>query len=172
MGDRAEYAYWLINFNNKTGAVIFRNDSVTRFVPPIYAESEVANLIEKEYSNIAEKNLQPALVKKIHEYFEGKNVDFFDAAIDLTGYTEFQISVLNELRKIPWGETVTYSGLASKVGKLKAARAVGSVMRANRTPLLIPCHRVLAKNGLGGYSGGLHLKKKLLTLEGKSIYKI
>lgn len=168
MGDSAEYAYWLIKFNSKTGAVIFRKDSVTRFVLPIYSESEVANLIEKEYSNIAEKNSRPSFVKKINEYFEGRQTDFSDTTIDLTGYTDFQINVLNELRKISWGETVTYSGLASKVGKPNTARAVGSVMRANRTPLLIPCHRVLAKNGLGGYSVGIDLKKKLLALEGKT----
>lgn len=171
MGDSAEYSYWLINFNNKTGAVIFKNDSVVKLILPIHAESQVVNLIKIEYSKIDEKNLQPALVERIYQYFEGNITDFSDAVIDFTGYTDFQINVLNQLRKIPWGEAVTYGELAKQAGKSNAARAVGSVMRANRTPLIIPCHRVLAKNGLGGYSGGLGLKKKLLTLEGKSIYK-
>lgn len=86
--------------------------------------------------------------------------------LDLEGGTEFQRKVWGVLRKITNGRTITYSELAVRVGKPKAARAVGSACGANPIPVLIPCHRVLASNGkLGGFSGGLDWKERLLTLE-------
>ena len=86
--------------------------------------------------------------------------------IDFTGYTDFEISVLRETQKIPYGKTKTYSDIAKAIGKPKAARAVGNALRKNRAPILIPCHRVIKSDGtLGGFSMGLELKKKLLALE-------
>ena len=80
--------------------------------------------------------------------------------------TEFQQAVWKEMQKIPKGETKTYSEIAEAIGKPKAVRAVGSACGANPIPLWIPCHRVVAKNGLGGFGSGLPWKKLLLTLEG------
>ena len=87
--------------------------------------------------------------------------------IDLSSYTDFEISVLKETRKIPYGKTKTYSDIAKAIGKPKAARAVGNALGKNRTPILIPCHRVIKSDGgLGGFSMGLKWKKKLLEQEG------
>ena len=66
---------------------------------------------------------------------------------------------------IPYGESITYSDLASKVNKPKAYRAVGSACGRNPLPIIIPCHRVKSKSGLGGFTGGLHIKRFLLQLE-------
>jgi O-6-methylguanine DNA methyltransferase len=87
--------------------------------------------------------------------------------VDLSNGTAFQRKVWAALQAIPTGKTETYSQLAASLKKPKAARAVGGACGANPVPLLIPCHRVVAANGgLGGFSGGLHWKRKLLGREG------
>ncbi|MFO7648026.1 MULTISPECIES: methylated-DNA--[protein]-cysteine S-methyltransferase [Halomonas] len=82
------------------------------------------------------------------------------------GGSDFQRQVWAALLRIPWGETRTYGELARRIGREGAARAIGTANGANPLPLLIPCHRVVAADGLGGYSGGLALKRRLLELEG------
>src|SRR5204863_8622869 len=87
--------------------------------------------------------------------------------LDLSDGTDFQRSVWLALQKIACGKTKTYTQIATSVRKPKAARATGSACGANPIPLLIPCHRVLASGGkLGGFSGGLEWKKRLLMVEG------
>jgi len=90
--------------------------------------------------------------------------------LDLTGHTPFRIRVWEQLQEISLGQTATYSEIAVRVGDLKATRAVGGACGANPIPLIIPCHRVLAAGRkLGGFSGGLHWKRKLLAVEGIKI---
>lgn len=87
--------------------------------------------------------------------------------MDLSQETKFRLRVWPELLRIPRGETRSYGELAGELGKRRAARAVGGACGANPIPVLIPCHRVLAANGgLGGFSGGLEWKRRLLALEG------
>ena len=98
---------------------------------------------------------------QLDEYFSGKRREF-NLALDLKG-TDFQKQVWQEMLQIPYGKTVTYGEIAAKIGKPRAARAVG--MACNKNPLLIiiPCHRVIGANGnLTGYAGGL-LKKQWLV---------
>jgi len=106
--------------------------------------------------------------KQLSEYLAGKRKKF-DLKIDfkkLPG-TPFQKRVWKELIKIPYGTVISYKELARRVGKPKAYRAVGNANGKNPIPVIIPCHRVIAADGsLGGYSSGLHIKKKLLKLEG------
>ncbi|NLC62932.1 MAG: methylated-DNA--[protein]-cysteine S-methyltransferase, partial [Thermoanaerobacterales bacterium] len=86
--------------------------------------------------------------------------------IDLIG-TDFQKSVWNALLNIPYGTVKSYSEIARQIGQPTALRAVGNANGANPIPIVVPCHRVIAKNGtLGGYGGGLDMKRKLLFLEG------
>jgi methylated-DNA-[protein]-cysteine S-methyltransferase len=80
----------------------------------------------------------------------------------------FQVSVWKALRKVPYGRTISYAQLAAKAGHPGAARAVGAAMAANPLPLVVPCHRVVASNGLGGFTPGLAWKRWLFTLEGMS----
>lgn len=90
--------------------------------------------------------------------------------LDLSGHTAFRVRVWEQLRRIPLGGSATYSEIAVRMGEPNATRAVGGACGANPIPLIIPCHRVLAAGGkLGGFSGGLHWKRKLLALEGIQI---
>ncbi|MBW6471082.1 MAG: methylated-DNA--[protein]-cysteine S-methyltransferase [Methanosarcinaceae archaeon] len=105
------------------------------------------------------------LYKDISRYLMGENVDFLKYEPNLSNLTEFEQAVLNEVRKVPYGMTVTYSELADRIGSSGGARAVGQALSKNPYPIVIPCHRVVAKNSVGGYGGGLGLKKKLLDIE-------
>lgn len=91
----------------------------------------------------------------------------FDVPLDLSIGTEFQRAVWRRLRRIKFGQTTTYAELADATGKPGASRAVGNAVGANPLPIIIPCHRVLAAgHKLGGFSGGLSRKRKLLRIEG------
>ncbi|MDR3610949.1 MAG: methylated-DNA--[protein]-cysteine S-methyltransferase [Ignavibacteriaceae bacterium] len=106
------------------------------------------------------------IFKQLKEYFNRER-DKFDVPLDLRG-TDFQKGVWKELRKIPYGRTITYKELAVKMGSEKKTRAVGQANALNPIPIVVPCHRVINTGGnLGGYSGGLEVKEKLLELEGK-----
>lgn len=102
---------------------------------------------------------------ELKEYLNGERKKF-TVPLDIQG-TEFQQKVWNELTKIPYGKLKTYKEIAKKIGNEKAVRAIGKANSTNNAPILIPCHRVIFSNGkLGGYSGGVPLKEKLLELEG------
>ncbi|WP_281797656.1 methylated-DNA--[protein]-cysteine S-methyltransferase [Tepidanaerobacter syntrophicus] len=107
---------------------------------------------------------------QIEEYFKGQR-RVFDIPLDLKG-TDFQISVWEALLNIPYGTTKTYSQVAAEIGRPKATRAVGGAIGANPVSIVVPCHRVIGKDGsLTGFGGGLEIKKKLLKLEGISSNK-
>lgn len=104
-------------------------------------------------------------IKQLEEYFHRQR-KYFDIPIKLYG-TGFQLKVWEEIRKIPYGATISYKELARKTGDEKAARAVGYANNKNPIPIIVPCHRVIGKNGdLRGYSGGRETKQNLLELEG------
>ncbi len=106
--------------------------------------------------------------RQLEEYFAGKR-KIFGLPLKLEG-TPFQVKVWEALRQIPYGSTISYGELADMAGCPNGARAVGGAMRENRIPVFIPCHRVITSEGkLGGYSGGLDVKRKLLQLEGVSL---
>ena len=102
--------------------------------------------------------------RQLDEYFSGRRRQF-DLPLDLEG-TEFQQRVWEAVSEIPYGQTRTYAQIASTIGSPKAVRAVGAANGANRVAIIVPCHRVVASGGgLGGYGGGLELKRRLLALE-------
>ena len=104
--------------------------------------------------------------RELDEYFQGGRKSF-DLTVDLRALPPFTVSVLEELARVPYGETTTYGELARRVGHPRAARAVGTVMHHNRIPIVLPCHRVVGSTGdLTGYAGGLDIKHALLELEG------
>ena len=104
--------------------------------------------------------------RELHEYFEG-NRQTFDLDLDLTPVAEFNRLALHELARVPYGQVTTYGALATKIGRPKAARAVGGAMNRNPIPIVLPCHRVVGASGsLVGYAGGLERKEALLRLEG------
>lgn len=111
----------------------------------------------------------PKLRQRVQAYARGDRVVFEDVSVVHLPYTQFQRRVIEALRRVDYGETVSYGELAARAGSPAAARAVGRVMATNRLPLIIPCHRVLASGDrLGGYSApsGLVMKQRLLALEG------
>jgi len=104
--------------------------------------------------------------RQLDEYFSGSRSSF-ELDVDLRGSAPFAQHVLDELARVPYGQTTTYGTLAAKVGSPRGARAVGMVMNRNPIPIVLPCHRVVGANGsLTGYAGGLDVKEKLLQLEG------
>ena len=106
------------------------------------------------------------LRRQLDEYFEHKREEF-DLPLDLSAAAPFHREVLTELARVPYGETTTYGSLAAKVGRPRAARAIGLAMNRNPIPIVLPCHRVLGSSGsLTGYAGGLDKKELLLRLEG------
>jgi AraC family transcriptional regulator of adaptative response/methylated-DNA-[protein]-cysteine methyltransferase len=108
--------------------------------------------------------LLDAVEAQLDEYFSGARTTF-DLPIDTPG-SAFQERVWGELRRIPYGDTITYGELAARVGTVTASRAVGRANGSNRLAVIVPCHRVVASGGgLGGYGGGLDAKRRLLDLE-------
>ena len=105
--------------------------------------------------------------KQLTEYFAGERHEF-DLPLRLNG-TEFQLLVLDELCRIPYGETTSYGDIAKRIGRPKAVRAVGAANGRNPIPIIVPCHRVIGSGGaLTGFGGGLDTKKTLLKLEAEN----
>jgi methylated-DNA-[protein]-cysteine S-methyltransferase len=110
-----------------------------------------------------EKPLADACAQ-LSEYFAGTRKRF-EIPLKLSG-TEFQVSVLEALQDIPYGETTSYGTIAKRIGRPKAVRAVGAANGRNPLPIVVPCHRVIGSTGdLTGFGGGLDTKEALLRLE-------
>lgn len=135
--------------------------------------------IRKIYMNKKDGIVRPALLTKLYhddplmfnvfdeltEYFDHRRKKF-SVPLDIKG-TEFEKKVWGELKKIPYGKTVSYKFIAQKTANLKTLRAVGRIIGLNPIPIIIPCHRVINYNGsIGGYGWGIIIKQKLLELEG------
>jgi methylated-DNA-[protein]-cysteine S-methyltransferase len=105
------------------------------------------------------------LAGRFQAYFKGETVAFPDR-LDLSGATPFQRSIWEAAQRIPRGETRSYTWVAEQAGRPLAVRAAGGALGKNPLPVIVPCHRVIAANGsLGGFSGGLTMKRRLLDLE-------
>jgi methylated-DNA-[protein]-cysteine S-methyltransferase len=121
-----------------------------------------------EPAELTDADWFPELRDRLTRYARGERVEFDDLQLQLPQLTQFQSRVVAETRRIGYGQTTSYGELALAAGYPRAARAVGSVMAANRFPILIPCHRVLGAGGkLRGYSAprGINLKQLLLDME-------
>jgi len=107
-----------------------------------------------------------ALVKKeLTEYFRNERKEF-SCSIEFLEGTVFERKVWNTLKEIPYGETRSYKWLAERLGRPKAARAVGNALGKNPIPIIVPCHRIVESGGgLGGYTGGVDVKRRLLGIE-------
>jgi O-6-methylguanine DNA methyltransferase len=103
-------------------------------------------------------------LRQIREYFAGKRTKF-SVKLDIQG-TDFQKKVWKALTEVPYGETESYAGICRRIGRPAAARAVGAACGANPFPIIVPCHRIVGKDGsLTGFAGGLRMKEKLLEME-------
>ena len=131
----------------------------------VFFRKQPGSMVKDFSGSNPEVKILSKTAQQLEEYFEGQRADF-DIPLDLSG-TAFQKQVWKELARIPFGKTVAYKDIARLIKNPKAVRAVGSANGKNPVCIIIPCHRVIAADGsLGGYSSGIHNKRKLLKLEG------
>jgi O-6-methylguanine DNA methyltransferase len=119
-----------------------------------------------------EPPLHEMLQEDLKTYFSGQPVNFINYPVDWQDMSPFSRKVLDPARSIPWGETQNYGWLSAQLKLKGGARAVGGALGRNPVPIVIPCHRVLKKDGqMGGFSAGIQWKRFLLDLEGKAPVK-
>ena len=139
-------------------------------ITDLFFEYEIENIKKSSNYIIKETTLIKTAASQLFEYLNGKRRDF-NLPLLKEG-TDFQISVWNELLKIPYGETRSYKDIAIAINNEKAVRAVGMANNRNKIPIFIPCHRVIGSNKkLVGYGGGLEIKEFLLNLEKRNSLK-
>lgn len=132
------------------------------------SETEFVESLHKRFGKSVQQDQTRTaqLQEELLTYLRGER-QAFDISIDWSVMSPFQAEVLRQALQIPRGQVLTYGELANKIGKPKAARAVGRALGANPMPIILPCHRIVGANGdLTGYIGGLDAKAHLLTLEG------
>lgn len=148
---------------------IFENKPLIEIIFLPCSRNKLVAKIKKEYSetSIAERNINDNIAERILSLYAGSEVNFDYSLLNWSKLTKFSAKVLKQTGKIPRGKVATYSGLAVKIGSPQAARAVGTALANNPFPLIIPCHRVVRTDGsLGGFGGGIKMKKELLAREG------
>ena len=132
------------------------------FFPNSIDQFKISDEVQYREENFAD------ILRQLDEYFAGKRqifeVDVFPAG------TDFQQKVWQELQNVPFGQTASYGEIAARIDNPKACRAIGMANGKNPIPIIIPCHRIIGKDGsLTGFGGGLDIKRKLLELEGISL---
>ncbi len=149
----------LVRDNNSLLRVYLPNENISK------------QILQKKYPNeniIENKSSFDNVIYQFTEYFNCKRKHF--TIKTKMKMSPFYKKVLAEVAKVPYGKTVSYSQIAQKLNNPKAARAVGSANARNPLPIIIPCHRIIANNGkLGGYAGGLKMKKHLLEFEKENL---
>ncbi len=141
----------------------------------IKIEADEKKIISIHFSNkkdpvfkVETNEIIEKLIYQLNGYFNGE-LKKFSIALKLEG-SEFQKKIWRALKKIPYGQTVSYKDIAIATGNVKSVRAVGNANGKNRFPIIIPCHRVIYENGkIGGFSAGIWRKKYLLNFEKKNI---
>ncbi len=141
---------------------------ICRICFSVQSSTDSSSWFSRHFTCLPEKGCQPTVhqaIEQLSGYFEGKR-HVFQLPLDLRG-TPFQLRVWNELLRIPYGSTVSYGEVASRIGNPRAGQAVGAAVGRNPVPIVVPCHRVIGQDGsLVGFAGGLATKAKLLELEG------
>ena len=163
-----------ITFNSDGGwlGILSSTKGLLRVTLPQHSAQEAHQLLGDRANYAAwSPQLFDDLIQRLRIYFSAHKVNFPDE-IDLTGATVFQRDIWEITRLIPYGDTRSYTQIAEQIGRPRAVRAVGQALARNPLPVIIPCHRVVASNGtLGGFSGGLEMKRYLLNLEASADIK-
>ncbi|MEO5361659.1 MAG: methylated-DNA--[protein]-cysteine S-methyltransferase [Nitrospirota bacterium] len=150
------------------GSSELRFSSLETPIGLVYVVSDGASVVEIAFERPPYPEGHDAgdcAITQLKEYFKGERF-VFDVAINLAKISTFYTAVYRALREIPYGTVCSYKELAAMAGSPSAARAVGQAMSHNPIPIILPCHRVIASDGsLGGYTGGISIKEKLLALE-------
>jgi len=148
--------------------VVVCDGRVVRAVLPRARRTDVRTLLGAARTSTRTTGLLAEVREAVVRYFAGERVSF-DVPLDLSQGTPFQRKAWRAALAVPYGEVRTYGQIAALAGRPRAARAVGRAMAANPLPILVPCHRIVAADGLGGFMGGrrgVALKARLLALEG------
>ena len=156
-----------VSFGNRSAAAA--ETALRRKLDHYWPSSSVA-----EQSSDDDLDLAEAVLDLLQRFAAGEPVDLKKIPIAVDHLSPFQQKVVRTCRAIKRGATLSYGEVAAKAGSAGAARAVGSIMRNNRTPLIVPCHRVVAAGGrIGGFSApdGLVMKRRLLELESDQLFK-
>jgi methylated-DNA-[protein]-cysteine S-methyltransferase len=139
-------------------------------VGELWLEGERLLLHELPRPGLDAGEAQHPLARRMAAFFGGERDDFLDVELDLDGATDFERALTDALRRVPAGETVTYGELAALAGRPRAQRAAGTFCARNRFSIVVPCHRVVAAEGIGSYGSlGIEYKRRLLELEGVSL---
>lgn len=149
---------------SSTAGLIYLTASEAGLTGVYWTAQPLIPLAEALDTNRTQDSILEHAKKQLTEYFEGRR-QVFDLPLLVEG-TPFQNAVWNQLRKIPYGQTVTYSMIAQEIGQERAVRAVGTANGKNPLSIIVPCHRVVPMSGgIGGYAGGSKSKARLLELE-------
>jgi methylated-DNA-[protein]-cysteine S-methyltransferase len=162
------YKYSIFKTSLGYMGAVFSPKGLHMIILPKNKQNEVKSVLEEHYLELYRDDKKfVSLAKKIKNYFDGEKI-VFKENIDVSGATPFEMKVWDMVFGIPYGEVRSYAWVAEKVGEPNKVRAVGQALKRNRLPIIIPCHRVVSKAGdLGGFSGGIGLKYKLLKIEGR-----
>jgi len=162
-----------ITFNTDIGwvGILGSAKGLLRTTLPQYSAQAVRQLLGNDINGATySPHLFKDLVERLKVYFRGHKVTFPDE-LDLSGATAFQRAVWEITRLIPYGEIRSYTWVAEQIRRPGAVRAVGQALGRNPLPIIVPCHRVVASGGrLGGFGGGLEMKRRLLHLEEVAFY--
>jgi len=165
-----ELKYIIFNTNMGWVGILGSTKGLVRTTLPQHSAQEARQLLGNEVNYaVWSPNLFDGLMERFKTYFRGDKIAFSDE-LDLSA-TPFQHQVWEITKLIPYGETRSYAWVAEQIKSPKAVRAVGQALARNPLPIIIPCHRVVTTNGqLGGFSGGVEMKKRLLNLESSAIW--
>jgi methylated-DNA-[protein]-cysteine S-methyltransferase len=166
-----ELRYIIFNTNMGWVGILGSDKGLLRTTLPQHSAQEARRLLGNGVNHaVRSHNLFDGLMERFRVYLSGDRITFPDE-LDLSGATPFQRKVWEITKLIPYGETRSYTWVAEQVNKPRAARAVGQALARNPLPIIIPCHRVITTNGkLGGFSGGVETKRRLLHLEASAIW--
>ncbi len=166
MAETTERTVAVLENNSLFAAAVFSDQGLYATSLPRKSREEAIKAVGG--SGLPERNDEYAMkiLGLVFDVFYGRQVDLSPISFDFSGLTEKQCNILKATMEIEYGHTMTYGELAKKAGLPGAARFVGNVMASNRFAPLIPCHRVISGNGLGGYGLGLDQKVALLSREG------
>jgi methylated-DNA-[protein]-cysteine S-methyltransferase len=139
----------------------------TELIGVYFADWKHTPKVQRDWTRDSKHPVLEKASRQIQDYLDGRRTGF-SIPLHYKG-TDFQRKVWKQIASIPFGKTISYSELAKRAGKSKAVRAAGSATGKNPLCVVIPCHRVIAKDGtLGGFAGGLHRKRRLLAVENKT----
>jgi methylated-DNA-[protein]-cysteine S-methyltransferase len=166
LGSMTEIVLTILQQRDKYVAGVFTSKGLYATSLPRDSPDEAIEAVDGFNLREIRTSVHNEVLRMVFDLYNGvQRSDARDIILDFSGLTDKQVAVLQTTLRIPYGQTLTYGQVAERAGLPGAARFVGNVMAKNRFAPIIPCHRVVSTTGLGGYTGGLDIKKELLRKE-------